>query len=270
MACTLAVAAILGILSSRAEIRIEYPEQFDTVRSAKVFFIGSSLTATALPLDEPERGLLGDSRPAAILSIDGMPEELSTRLLGEVLDLGAETVFLEINSYAHEYIDLRKPLVVSLLGFQVRRIGDRLAADFKALFHIGPSPKRVLRVGPRDVTRSLEPEKLNPDDFYRFNRIEPSHGDELRVQLARAGEMGVEVYFFSPPRPRAAVDKMGADEYSRLLEHVERLAADYGVALWHPPGAWPNDHFMDILAHANERGRQRFQRELSGWYRERR
>ena len=79
----------------------------------------------------------------------------------------------------------------------------------------------------------------------------------------------MEVLFYSPPRPLTSIRAIGSDGLEDLQQHVVKVADSFNVPLWISPLAWPDDHFMDILAHTNERGRIRFQKELADWHRKR-
>jgi hypothetical protein len=65
------------------------------------------------------------------------------------------------------------------------------------------------------------------------------------------------------------VDKIGPDNYSNLLGHVDKVAATFGIPLWAPAGAWRDEYFRDIHAHANVQGRYQFQEKLGHWYKAR-
>ena len=265
-AVLLAAGCIMVLLSLYDGLVVQYPENFASRMDVEIVFIGSSLNRAALPAKVPRGGVLGDGRSAEILSIDGISERQSTRLLGEALDSGVETIFLEINAYAHEYVGMTESVVLAGLARRMSDLGADLTLSAKALFDVERQPGRTLHLGGIAKDRTLTAAQSTAEQYYRFRPLEPSFGDELRFQLTRARNANIEVIFFSPPRPQLAVNMIGQSEFADLHAHLERIAAVYGVPLWHSPEPWPDDHFMDILAHANERGRARFRRELAEWY----
>jgi hypothetical protein len=265
-----ATAFIVLVISTWNETAQHYPSGLPPIPDAQIVFIGSSLTAFALPIKEPAEGVLADGRSCAMLSLPGISERLSTRLLAHALESGAETVFLEINAYAHEYVDEAEPAIGRWIVNGMRDAGARLAISVKSLFKSAPKPNYVVKCRGGNANRTLDTAKLLPRDFYRFQTTEPSRPDELEALITRAREAGVEVIFFSPPRPRVLVDKLGDEDFAEFLAHLDHVAASQGVPLWYSPAPWPDDHFMDILAHANERGRHRFRQDLIQWYEGRR
>ena len=282
LAFALATIFILALLSTGKETQVVYPKNFTSAMNADVVFIGSSLTGHALPASLPEQGVLGDSRSTAILYVNGLTENLSTQLLADAIDSDVETVFLEINQYAGGFwrsvnkSDFQKSLnnKPNFLNPWVRVIqefGKRLTRRFNVLLNIiSPNRIRTVRLGPSSNDGTIDAKQLEQLDNIRFTKREPHFGDELQIQLMRAREVNVEVIFFSPPRPQSVVNEMGNDVYKDLQVHMERIAAAYDVPLWYSPIPWPDDHFWDIMAHANARGRIRFQQELAQWYKARR
>lgn len=269
-AVLLATTCIVTLLYLYDESIVRYPENFAVRMNVEIVFIGSSLNRAALPATAPKDGFLGDGRSSEVVSIDGISERLSTRLLGEAIDSGVETIFLEINAYAHEYVGLTESVVLAGFAKRMTDLGAELTLSVKTLLNVAVQPGRTLHMGGVAKDGTLTAAHVAPEKFYRFYEIEPSLGDELRAQLLRARNANVEVVFFSPPRPQLVVDLIGPDEFYALHDHLERIATEYGVPLWHSPTPWPDDHFMDVMAHANERGRQRFRGELAGWYEARR
>ena len=265
-AIALAAAFIVLVLGAYDEGAQHYPRDYPPLAGAKIVFIGSSLTRSALPASRSEQGVLGDGRSCAMFAIPNISEQLSTRLLGHALEVGAETVFLEINAYAQDYESTTEAALLRNLGHALRTTGVRLVNNLKSLLPWVPGKIYALECRARNTTRTLDAAKLSPGDFYRLRRIEPSHPEQLQGLLARARDSGVEVIFFSTPRPQSLVDSLEAGEFAAHLEHLKSIAAVQGVPLWFAPAPWPDDHFMDILAHANQRGRLRFQQELSRWY----
>jgi len=265
-ALVLATACTLALLSGDYETEVQYPQDFASALNLDIVFIGSSLTGNALPATELAHGVLGDGRSSAILSVDGISEWLTTRLLADAIDSGAETIFLEINAYAHNYANRAEPAFVSAITWAMREAGLRLTLKVKTLLNLSQNRSRVVRLGAGKGDRTIDPEKLRPLDYYDFQKIEPAFGDELKVQLARARKVNVEVIFFSPPRPQSIVSMIGNEEFADLHSHLNHIATIYDVPLWYSPIPWPDDHFMDILAHTNVRGRLRFQKELAEWY----
>jgi hypothetical protein len=201
-----------------------------------------------------------------MLSVPGISEALSTHLLAHAMESGAETVFLEINAYAHEYLDEAEPAIAHLIVNGMREAGFRLAISVKSLFRPVPMPNYVIKCRAGYANRTLDAAQLVPRDYYRFRLIKPTFAGELKSLLAQARESNVEVIFFSPPRPRSLAERLKDGEFAAFLAHLDDVAAAYDLPLWHAPAPWPDDHFMDILAHANERGRARFEQELAQWY----
>lgn len=265
-ALAIAAAFIALVIMTYDETEQQYPKGLPELQDARIVFIGSSLTAFALPRKEAARGVLGDGRSCAMLSVPGISEALSTRLLAHAIDSGAETVFLEINAYAHEYLDVAEPAIAHFIVNGMREAGSRLATSVKSLFRPVPRPNYVIKCRAGNADRTLDAAQLFPRDYYRFRFIEPGYGDELKDLLAQAREKNIEILFFSPPRPRSLVQRLENGEFAAFLAHLDHIAAAYDLPLWRAPAAWPDDHFMDILAHANERGRARFRHELTQWY----
>lgn len=262
----LAAAFIVLVLEAYDEGAQQYPRGFPPLAGAKIVFIGSSLTRFALPVPESKQGVLGDGRACAMFALPDISQQLSTRLLAHAVDAGAETVFLEINAYAHDYEHASEATPLNDMTRALRRTSNRLVSTVRSLLSGVPKKNYTLACRARKTTRNLDAAQLLPGDFYRINPIEPSHPEALQGSLARARAAGVEVFFFSPPRPESLVENLGNEEYAALVAHLEGIAAKQGAPLWYSPAPWPDDHFMDILAHTNQRGRLRFQQELTRWY----
>ena len=256
-------------------IDIHNQEGFPPLANAEIVFIGSSLTENALPSPEPESGVLEDGRSCAVLHVPGISEKISIRLLAYAIDSGVESIFLEITTYAQRYASINQPLFLSSMTFRLRQTGKRLFINTRSLLNLAPKRKLIRKLN-QDVDcgvpkgkNTFDPKQIPSKKYYHFVKTEPSFGEQFRAQLARASKAGVEVIFFSPPRPQSAIDRMGADEFADLNAHLDHMSASYGVPLWYSSKPWPDDHFMDIQAHTNERGRIRFQKELADWYRAR-
>lgn len=240
------------------------------MQEPEVVFIGSSLTRHGLPPSIRETGVLEDGRSCSMLAIPGISEKWSTRLLSHAIEAGAETIFLEINAYAHEYVDWNEPVLVQTLVKSMREIGRRLTLTVKSYFGrtfdaqgdtqcVAPPNGQVLVVA-RLVSR----------DYYRFKEIEPAHPRALESQLALARANGIEVIFFSPPRPAALVSMLGSEGFSDLHAHLLEISREFDVPIWYAAEAWSDEYFMDILAHLNSDGRERLKLELAQWYEGRR
>jgi hypothetical protein len=268
-ALILATAAIVLLVSGATDRPLSFPDDYSKAVGAEIVFIGSSLTGHALPAGAPPTGYLGDGRRTAIVWVDGIPERVTNRLLKDAIDAGAETVLLEVNAYAQRYADPTADLFIDALKHRLRWLGDTLTNTVKGLFGMDPRAPRRVRLGAQASSGLMEEGGIAPDLRYRIRRTSPDDPEGLRTLLDRARRAGVRVFLFSPPRPQSAVVMIGKEEYSALLAHLEAFADEFGLPLWTSPDPWPDDHFMDILAHTNERGRDRFQRELSRWYRAR-
>jgi len=266
-AISLAVACIHLLLAIDND-EVEYSQGITPSDNLQIVFIGSSLTRSALPGTDPPHGILGDGRASSIRSMNHISERITNTLLADAIDSGAETVFLEINAYAHDYIDLLEPAFLGPLVVALRETSAQLRFIIKRLLNL-PRNTRIVWLDRSTADETLDAKQLRPNDYYRLLKFEPSYPDELQALLARAGEADVEVFFFSPPRPISAVSMMGEDEFADLNSHIETIAASFAIPLWSSPAAWPDDHFMEIHAHANMLGRKRFQQELSQWYGER-
>ncbi|MFC1605789.1 hypothetical protein ACFL33_02870 [Pseudomonadota bacterium] len=266
MALLLAAASIWWLLSNYEEATRQHVSDLSSSANADIVFIGSSLTATALPSTESVGGVLGQGRSCAMLAVPAISERNSNRLLANAIDGGALIIFVEINAYAHDHADLIEPLALRAMVDGLSGAGYRLAMSAKEALKISPLPKFDTKCAAPSTTLNLDTERLAPSAFYGFQEIEPSYPDELERLLARAREAGAEVMFISPPRPQSLVNELGEEEFAALLAHIRHLAEEYGVPVWYSPQPWPDDHFMDILAHTNELGRARFQRELAEWY----
>jgi hypothetical protein len=246
--------------------KVRYPEAYASVANVNVLFIGSSLIGSALPAPEPARGMLEDGRSCAILSINGISERDSNMLLADAIGSGVETVFLEINTYAHNHFNPVESTFRQSIEVTMRGIGGRLTFFFRSIFNLSATPYKAIRLGAWDRDGRLDVKKSRPANFHRLVKIQPSRRDELHALLADARDANVEVIFVSQPRPQSAVDMMGTEEFSDLHSHLDDIAASFGLPLWYPPIPWPDDHFIDINAHANVIGRIRFQKELASWY----
>ena len=267
-AISLAAAFVLALLSSYREAETQTPQDIASALNVDIVFIGSSLTRHALPANGLTQGILEDGRTSTILSVPAISERHSTKLLAVAIDSGAETVFLEINAYAHVFITLAEP---ELTGPMVKTLSDiaaRMTFIVKSSLNMGRDARHIVLFGARKTDRTLDVEQLQAKHYYRFLKTEPSYSAELQGQLLRARDTNVEVFFFSPPRPASAVSKMGKDEFADLHSHLHHISTLFDVPLWISPVAWPDDHFMDIFAHTNARGRIRFQKELTQWYKE--
>ena len=257
----LCVQLLLAIEHKKFEI---YARDIGSTDTSEILFIGSSLTQNILPSAETPYSMLGDGRSAAIRIVGNISERMSNALLANAIEAGTETVFLEANAYFHDLVALTEPAMLGRLTSVSRKTSESLkrAVSFRSKF----GPVGEIR---NDGDEVLDCRQLQSGDYYRMIRLAPDNPDRLHALLAHARDLGVYVYFFATPRPACIVNRMGTDEYSDLLAHVDRMAAFYGVPIWRPAGAWPDEYFRDGHAHANIRGRQRFQQELSHWYRAR-
>lgn len=276
MAATLIAAAfIIALLRETPDIYEEYPAAgMPDVDGAEIIFIGSSLTVHLLPVAESADGIFSDRRSAAMLAAPAISERLTTRLLAHALESGAETVMVEINAYVQDYseysrssLPLGEPLFTIRLANRFRLLGARLTINFKRLFSDNPGAPVAFYKSPIDGGDSaLDFGAVGSEDYYRLIPLEPVDPGELRSLLERARAAGTEVLLFYPPRPRSFVTLIGEAEFVRMIEHVSAVAEEFRVPLWYSSSGWPDDHFIDIKAHVNARGRARFLRELARWY----
>lgn len=264
-AFAIAAAGIVTLLTIDDESKVDYSPSVASAEHFKILFIGSSLTKSALPEKDPPRGILGDDRAADIRYVFNIPERISNTLLGEAIDSGAETVFLEINAYAQHYVPLLEPRFLWPIIVELRETSVRLRYVIKRMLGLPHRSRTVWRE--RSATnQTLDTRKIETNELYKLVAIEPSYPEDLQLLLKRARAADVEVFFFSPPRPQSIASAMEEEAFTALNAHIRHIAALYDVPLWASPDAWPDDHFMDIEAHANELGRQRFQQALAEWY----
>lgn len=268
-AFALAGACILLLLMTSESNEIQYPDNFATAIKSEIVFIGSSLTGHGLPAEKPVNGILDDNRPSKVFSVPDISERITNKLLEYAIGSGAQTVFVEINAYSHEQIELAEPAFLSPMVLTLRDVGEKLTFTVKRLLHQDRNPYRTVQVGSQKTEKTLDKKNISQREYYRFHKTEPARKIDLQTLLIDAEKANVEVFFFSPPRPQSAIDMMGVDHFDDLNSHLEQLAASHGRPLWYSPIPWPDDHFMDILAHANARGRARFRQELADWYSER-
>ena len=274
-ALVIAAGFTIALLRQDPGIYEEYPGSgLPDVDGAEIVVIGSSLTAHLLPGPESAGGVLGDRRTSAMLAVPGISERLTTRLLAHAIGSGAETVLIEINAYVHDYSEysrahrgLGEPLFTMHLAGYFRDLGARLTLNFKRLFFAIAHAPVTFYENPVDGGKTaLDFAAVASEDYYRLFSLEPAYPDELGKLLEKARAADTEVLFFSPPRPRSAVRLIGSAEFARMVEHVSDVAREFGVPVWYATSAWPDDQFIDIKAHVNARGRDRFLRELSRWY----
>jgi hypothetical protein len=263
------------IWSAEPDLYQQYPkERLPQINDAEIVFIGSSLTAQCAAGEDSVSGVFGDQRTSVTLAVPGISERMTTRLVAHAIDSGAETVMVEINAYAHDYIEysrnypgLGEPLFTARLARYFRDLGERLTLNLKSLlFDPRRSPLAVHR-NPMDLGNStFDFKAVDSADYYRLLPVEPVYPDELGRVLERARSLNTQVFFFSPPRPLSVVKLIGDAEYARIIEHISTLARKFGVPVWYSPSGWPDDNFLDIHAHVNGRGRARFLHELANWY----
>ena len=274
-AILIAAGFIIALLRETPGIYEEYPAaEMPDVDGAEIIFIGSSLTVHLLPATESGDGVLGDRRSVAMLAAPAISERLTTRLLAHAIESGAETVMIEVNAYVHDFSEysrsdrpLGEPLFTIHLANRLRQLGARLTINFKRLFSDNPGVPVAFYKRPIDGGDSaLDFGAVASEDYYRLIPLEPVDPGELRRLLERARAAGTEVLFFYPPRPRSAVRLTGEAEFARMVEHVSAVAGEFRVPLWYSSSGWPDDHFIDIKAHVNARGRARFLRDLARWY----
>lgn len=265
---TLAFVAILALLAVYHTVGPRHSHLSELEMDVDIVFIGSSLAAHALPVGDLPRGVIEDGRTHEVFSAPGITEELSNKLLARAVDSGAQTIFVEINAYAHEMIPTSEPALVGPFEPAMKEIGSRMTIAARSLLGMKSPPVHIVSTGSRKTERTLDPRGLQPSQFYWFLEHEPADPEELRDLLARAREAGVEVLFFSPPRPLTSIRAIGSDGLEDLQQHVVKVADSFNVPLWLSPLPWPDDHFMDINAHTNSLGRTRFQKELTQWYRD--
>jgi len=274
-AVVIAAGFIAAIGWKDPSIYEEYPDDgWPDIGEAEIVFIGSSLTAHLVPVAEPASGVFGDHRLAAMLAVPGISERMTTRLLAYANDSGAKTVLVEINAYSQDYMEysrshprLGEPFFSSRLARSFQELGARLTLNFKRLLFELPPAQLNFYKHPVDGGKSaLHFQAVAPEDYYRLLPLEPAHPDELGRLLERARSTSTEVVFFLPPRPLSAVKLIGYAEFERIIEHASELAREFRVSLWYSPAGWPDNHFIDIKAHVNARGRERFLQELANWY----
>jgi hypothetical protein len=74
------------------------------------------------------------------------------------------------------------------------------------------------------------------------------------------------VLLFWPPVPEGG---FGRDQvrYDEIRRHITGLANVYALSLWISPVPWPDELFLDNFGHLNDKGRERFAREIANWAR---
>jgi hypothetical protein len=199
---------------------------------------------------------------------------MTDRLIAHAMESGAQTLFVEVNAYVQDYIeysrsylDLGEPVFTARLARSLREFGARVTMNFKHQVFGIPFPQKTFYPSPvNGGSGSFDFNGLAVEEYYRILELNPAYPTEIRRLIQAAGASGVDLIFFSPPRPASAVHMLGEDRFARMLAHTEDVADDLGVPLWYSSSGWPDDHFIDIAAHVNARGRDRFLAELSGWY----
>lgn len=259
-AALLAAACIYVLLEIDSRQFERYVRNLEFADTADIIFIGSSLTQELLPAEDPPNGILEDGRSTVIRTVNDIPERFSNALLAEAIGAGAETIFLEVSTYTHDYIAFMQPRRLGSYFLRIHELGRRLK---RTILFRDIQPAYIERLSEDAL---LDVARLDQDAAYQRIPISPADTDMLRSLAARAETAGVEVILFVTPQPRSVVEMTGAGEYEAVIAHVQGFADSYDLALWIPEGPWPDDLFRDVSGHLNVRGRQRFQRELARWY----
>ena len=244
--------------------RITVPSNFDTLVSGNDLLIGSSLSWAALPAGNRFDNVLDPNRLTVVASLDSISESHSIQLLQAAADAGAHTVLLEVNALAHEYDGMRYNPLAATFASILSEFGKKMtlvarnaiglpAADYGQvrLERLAANRQEFLLAGP--VVPRLFPRKIW--DSSGFERV-----------LAACVRQQTRVLLFWPPVPEGG---FGRDpvRYDQIRRHIIGLANLYTLPLWISPVPWPDEFFLDNFGHLNEKGSERFAREIAYWAR---
>jgi hypothetical protein len=252
------VAGLLAALLAVTPLR-DVP---DLPPGVRVVVIGSSMTGHAVPVVPPPGGLLGDGRAHARWQAGAITEARTLDLLEAAVAAGAETVLVEVNTFATMRRDAaarREGGVAAWIDGGLEQLTRRLQASLSALG--GRAELPVNRNDPDLDPRPWSPRLDGVARIYPEVLTQPRDPSRLRALLDRASAGGVEVLFFDPPRPEAVAAAMGPDGYAAFLAHLRSVAGAYDTSLLVFETPWPDNLFRDPV-HMNRDGRARFLAEL--------
>ena len=219
--------------------------------------IGSSLTQAAFPpVTDP--GLLPD-RTAVRISRPILTQNELMLIADYALDAKATHIFIEAERLTRTTVSDRGVVRASIdeLAKPVRR---NLRAILEGEY-------------PRTWTINDESYYLDgqmPSWGLAFNEtyvVKPtplSDPGRWEAFLKDAKENGTSVSLLVYPRSQAASDFLKDADEVDVRKAIIQFAERYGLELFYPAVAWPNELFAD-RAHLNQFGRDRYLRELAAW-----
>lgn len=270
-ACAIATLVLIGLahIEKRSSLLDSLPE-------APIVVIGSSLMRHAFPEQGPARAPIGDGQTYVRFAVSGLVEHKALDLVDLVLKGPTKVILIEINpiafDFAFEERDQREiwpfsPLWVlkKLRGFSDQaRLGLRAVVDTFG----GAEPVTQQMTAPARPDHPFFVDKDLLARLYPLFLRPPREVERLRLQIARAREKGIEIVLLAPPRSTTAASYIGKDASKQIQLHLAAVAEKFGLPLFQPAFAWPDNLFVD-QAHLNRTGASRFQQELAAWWRPR-
>lgn len=248
---------------------------------APVVVIGSSLMMYAVPpFGSGGNSLLGDSRDHVRLALSTITEQQTIGLLKRVLASPAERVFVEIHPFCFDFaFQTRRDGI-----FQQTRLHDLVDRIRKSSVHsrreLGRrsgwssdtqdqhSIKETITHEPTRLDEAFHITSRSLGQVYPLHLRTPRHLGKLEKLLELAKERDIEIVLVAPPRSQTAVDYLENESTEALKKHIQDVAEQLDLPLFHPARCWPDEYFID-QAHMNRRGRKRFCNELAKWSSER-
>lgn len=219
--------------------------------------IGSSLTQAAFP-PVTDQGLLPD-RIAVRISRPVLTQN-ELMLIGDyALDAKATHILIEAERLTRTTV-LDRGVVRDLIEELAKPVRRNLQAILKgeypriwtihgeSYFLDGKMPSWGLAFNETYVVKPTA--LLNPGRWEAF--------------LKDAKERGTSISLLVYPRSQAASDFLTDADEGAVQKATIQFAERYGLALFYPAVAWPNEFFAD-RAHLNRFGRDRYLRELAAW-----
>jgi hypothetical protein len=217
-----------------------------------IIVIGSSRTHSALPLDMPAQGILGDGRHHHIWTMPNISFVDTMFLLKCALATDAETILVETNSLVfgqnvkRNRTLVEKPTLVDIF--------DRAAWEFTQATGM---LKRTL-ITQSDYTNVWD--GVRPSVYAVTEQLIPLGAlDEITELPYEAKE---RIYLFEPPTTELYQEDILASVDIEPVHAFEQAHDATGINVLKFWPMWSPPHFSDYTSHLNAVGRARFLREL--------
>lgn len=230
---------------------IEATAAWDTI------VIGSSLTQAAFPpVTAP--GLLPD-RTAVRISRSGLNQNDLMLIAEHALDADAAYIFIEaerLTRTTREDLGVIRTWIEGLAQPARRNLRAILKGDYSRSWTIHGESYYL--------DGQIPPGGLALNEAYFVRPAPLMDAGRWKAFLKNAQENGTSVTLLAYPRSKAASDFLRDSDEDAVRQAIIQFAERYGLALFYPAVAWPNELFAD-QGHLNRFGRDRYLRELTAW-----